>query len=74
MQIPSRKLEVSRKLNAKTGIIKDRNSKDPTETELTKRRQEYMKSYAEKVLVTRVARRCGHAARADILDGEVSGP
>ena len=31
MQIPSRKLEVSRKLNAKTGIIKDRNSKDPTE-------------------------------------------
>ena len=48
-------MEVSRKLNAKMGIIKDRNSKDPTETEeVTKRRQEYMKSYTKTVLVTQI--------------------
>ena len=50
MQIPSRKLEVSRKLNAKTGIIKDRNSKDPTEAEDTKRWQEFTEELYKKDL------------------------
>ena len=40
LESSSRKLEVSRELHAKMGIIKDRNSKDLTETEEIKKRQQ----------------------------------
>ena len=38
LEISSRKLEISRELHAKMGIVKDRNSKDLTETEEIKKR------------------------------------
>ena len=38
LEISSRKLEVSRELHAQMGIVKDRNSKDLTETEEIKKR------------------------------------